>query len=154
MAKVFSLDKFVESSIRLGENTPYIKSCITSWALDCLGKTEEELRGVGLGVVDKWMVEKEEDKFEVSEGDLFYIDSDPYILAKTDVDTYCLISLDNGNRWEEPVSLDDLDIPRNMFEELFINNDDKEWYQVPQEDREIVKRGNLGSIVTTPLSNG
>lgn len=143
MAKVFSLHKYIRRSRETDVSDRDIILSLLVWAIECQGKTAEEMLSVGFSTVDDgWMEEQDTEEyirkdFQVSTGDLFYLDEEPYILAHTDDIVYCLISLINGNRWNDPVCLDDLDMSQNMFEKLFISDDDIEWYQVPREDVEI-----------------
>lgn len=49
-------------------------------------------------------------------GDFFYIEGIEYILAQTSAYEFCLICLDGGNRWKDPIKLDAIKTGGNGFE--------------------------------------
>ena len=58
--KVFSVEKWKERMRSIGDTDEEIKEHYRMWAKECDGLTEEEMKVKGLGVIDTWMIEKEE----------------------------------------------------------------------------------------------
>ena len=61
MKKVFSVNKFIKCCNKDGFNDDEILNNLKSWANECDGMTEKEMKTITHFKQDEWMVEVEED---------------------------------------------------------------------------------------------
>lgn len=63
--KVFSTKKWLIETKKSEISEKEIKVCLNSWIPKCEGKTQRECNKLGFGILDNWLVTKQEYKKEV-----------------------------------------------------------------------------------------
>lgn len=66
-------------------------------------------------------IETKEPVYVIKQGDRFVIQGVEYILARVTLSKYCLVSLKDGNRWQDGMSMPDVAKQLNKTEARLIS---------------------------------